>query len=581
MSDHPHTAGEGLLTGLVGRLLASAPRAGTARVDRVAARGHGDLHEVYRALVEQIPAVVFTSFLDRGSNETWVSPQIEALLGFPREEWLSNPIRWYRRIHPEDRARWSLDAARTLMTGEPLSAAYRVLARDGSIVWFQCEMKLDRDAAGRPRFIQGVAFDVTRLKEAEDALRRSHDELERRVAARTADLARANADLGVATEQLKRTGRAKDEFLAVVSHELRTPLNAILGWTRLLRSGKLGPTQAAHAQEVIERNAQLQARLIEDLLDVSRISSGRLVLDRRPVEPRAIIEAAVEAVRPTAEAKAIELDVALGPCPWPVLGDAMRLQQVLWNLLSNAVKFTPQGGRIEIRSRAVGDTALALSVCDTGEGIAPDFLATIFDGFRQFDRSSARCHRGLGLGLTIVRRIVELHGGSVEAASAGIGRGATLTVRLPLYTEKTAACVKARPAFSPEGRMLAGIRVLLVEDDDDSREFLRVLLEQGGLEVEAVASAPEALAAWRARPPAVLISDIEMPGEDGFSLIRQVRAAEPERGPHVTALAVTAHAGEVARQRALAAGYDRHLPKPVDPRALAETLLELVGRLSG
>ncbi len=382
--------------------------------------------------------------------------------------------------------------------------------------------------------------------------------------------------------EAEEANRIKDEFLATLSHELRTPLNALLGWVTLLRTGRLDARTTERALESIERNTRLQVRLIEDLLDVSRIMAGKLALDARASALAPLITAAVEAAQPAAAAKGIRLTVALDATAGPVWGDPARLQQVVWNLLSNAVKFTPAGGAVDIRLERSGGDAV-VTVADTGQGIEPEFLPHAFERFRQADSGSTRAHGGLGLGLAIVRHLVELHGGTVHADSAGPGRGATFSVRLPI-TVRPPHRARGRPRPSPAGgrptrsRTLARLRVLVVDDDADTRDVLRVVLSAAGAEVAEAASVAEALDrldAWRAD---ALVGDIGMPGEDGYALIRRVRARAPGRGGRLAAVALTAYARGDDHRRVLEAGYDRHLAKPVDPERLVAVLAELTGR---
>jgi PAS domain S-box-containing protein len=403
------------------------------------------------------------------------------------------------------------------------------------------------------------------------------EELGRRaaLAVDNARLYRASQDARSAAE---KANRAKDEFLATLSHELRTPLTPILGWTVMLRSGTLDPTSIHRGLEVIERNVRAQTQLIGDLLDVSRILTGKLRLEVSPIAVVPAVEAGVEAVRPSAEAKEITLAVEL-PAELPtIMGDPDRLQQVVWNLVSNAVKFTPQGGRIDVRLRK-GGSCLSLTVADNGKGIEPEFLPHVFERFRQADSTSTRSHGGLGLGLAIVRHLVELHGGSVQAESAGLGHGSTFTVRLPLTAplEGTARPKPAADPADPDVR-LDGVRVMVVEDETDVRDFLRISLLQYGAEVTAFATTAEALIAVEAERPDVLVSDIGMPGEDGYSFIRRVRALGPDRGGQVPAAALTAYVKGEDGERVLSAGFQVHLPKPVQPADLASVVATLAGR---
>ncbi|MBF2048530.1 MAG: PAS domain-containing protein [Elainella sp. C42_A2020_010] len=399
-----------------------------------------------------------------------------------------------------------------------------------------------------------------------------------------------------AREAAEAANRIKDEFLAVVSHELRAPLNPIVGWAKLLRSGQLDAHKSERAIEVIERNAQMQSQLINDLLDISRILRGKLSLDPKPVDLVATIQAAMETVRLAAEAKAIQIHTQLAPDVGAVSGDAGRLQQVVWNLLSNAVKFTPEGGRVEVRlegeggdaareprrTRGEGEAGSAspsspyarITITDTGKGIAPDFLPYVFDHFRQESSATTRRFGGLGLGLAIVRYLVELHGGTVQADSAGEGQGATFTVRLPLMPHQLAAGSNinaAEPSLN-----LQGTRILVVDDDANTREFLAVLLELHGANVIATATASEALTTLTQFQPDILLSDIGMPDVDGYMLVRQIRTLPPEQGGTIPAIALTAYAGEIDYQQAMAAGFQQHLAKPIDPQALIQTITSLI-----
>jgi two-component system CheB/CheR fusion protein len=377
-------------------------------------------------------------------------------------------------------------------------------------------------------------------------------------------------------DEFERVSAMKDEFLALLSHELRTPLSAMFGWARLLRSGKLDRGRSAHAVEIIERNMVLQARLIEDLLDVSRIIAGKLRVERRPIALRDVVEAAVEALRPLASGKRVQLDSALGADPARVLGDSIRLQQAVGNLLSNALKFTPEDGRIEVRlGRAESD--VHLQVHDSGEGIAADLLPHLFERFRQGESSIIRPHTGLGLGLALTRYLVEQHEGTIHAESPGPGKGATFTVILPVAPLGTEV-VTVEPEWVERlvtPPTLGGIRVLVVEDHDDTREFIATVLAQYGAEVTTAKSAPAAAAAFERAKPHVLVSDIAMPGEDGYSLIQTVRALPLEQGGGVPALALTAYVRPEDRERALAAGYNRLLAKPIDPLDLASAVAQL------
>ncbi|WP_438007996.1 ATP-binding protein [Sorangium sp. So ce321] len=393
-----------------------------------------------------------------------------------------------------------------------------------------------------------------------------------------AALALDNAQLYRESQQVNR---AKDEFLATLSHELRTPLTAILGWARMLRQGSLKPDTHVRALEAIERNGTLQAQLVEDLLDASRIITGKLRLDVMLIDLPPIINAAMDAVRHGADAKGIELAVQLDPNAGPISGDQTRLQQVVWNLLSNAIKFTPRGGKVSIQ--LVKSEGLArIQVSDNGQGIVPEFLPYVFDRFRQADSTSTRPHSGLGLGLAIARHLIELHGGTVRADSGGEGKGATFTVDIPLAPRGAIAAlrkVEGLSSIAAESEpTLQGVRVLMVDDEPDARELVTTVLERKGASITAVATVEEALSAIAREKPDVILSDLGMPGEDGYSLIRRLRAQSPEHGGRIPAAALTAYASAQDRTRALLAGFQSHVPKPIEASELAAVIANLAGR---
>jgi signal transduction histidine kinase/ActR/RegA family two-component response regulator len=388
-----------------------------------------------------------------------------------------------------------------------------------------------------------------------------------------------------AYRQANIANRAKDEFLATLSHELRTPLNAVLGWTRMLRAGAVSGVKMTRAFEVIERNAVAQLDLVEDLLDLSRIIRGKFRLDVQPVRFSTAIDAAIEAVQPAATAKGIVVEVWNDNQSDLVLGDAARLQQVVWNLLSNAIKFTPRGGRVRVAvERVAGHVEVA--VADTGEGIDPAVLPYVFDRFRQGDAGTTRTHAGLGLGLAIVRHIVELHGGRVEAISSGKGEGATFKIALPgMSTDHPAVAPVERAAFASADRAAApaldGLRALVVDDDPDTRDLLVEVLRTRGVQVTAVPSAADCLEALDHGVPDVIVSDIAMSGIDGFELIARVRERPVDRGGQVPAVALTAYARREDSERSLSVGFQAHLCKPVDMDELLITLAQISGRSAG
>ncbi|MEH2126063.1 hybrid sensor histidine kinase/response regulator [Nostoc sp.] len=416
-----------------------------------------------------------------------------------------------------------------------------------------------------------ILSDITERKRAEALLQEQNDRLNQLM-----------ISLQQQTEQAQQANRIKDEFLAVLSHELRSPLNPILGWARILQKSHQDAAKTQYALETIERNAKLQAQLIEDLLDVSRILQGKLALNTVPVGLTYTIKAALETVRLAAEAKSIQIQTIFEPNVGPVLGDSGRLQQVVWNLLSNAIKFTSQGGRVEVRLETIEDEVdthpaeyTQITVSDTGRGISDEFLPYVFDYFRQADGTTTRKFGGLGLGLAIVRHLVELHGGTVQADSPGEGQGAVFKVKLPPIATSTLNQVNTADRDRSDLN-LNGLQTLLVDDDTDSREFIAFVLQQYGAQVTEADSAHDALNSLGRAKFDLLISDIGMPDMDGYTLIRQIRNQSPEQGGEIPAIALTAYAGEIDRQQALAAGFQHHISKPIELEVLIQAILTIV-----
>ncbi|HEX8144706.1 MAG TPA: PAS domain-containing protein [Pyrinomonadaceae bacterium] len=518
--------------------------------------------ELMRALMDNIPDAIY--FKDTESRFTRVNRHAPYRGNISSEEVIGKTD---FDFFVEEHARAAYeDEQQIISTGVPIiDKIEKETYTDGSTTWLSTTKVPIFDEAGRVTGIVGISRDITERKRAE----------EERIQLIREQAARAEAEA---------SNRRKDEFLAVVSHELRTPLTPILGWASILRKGGFDEATLAHGLETIERSARSQQQLVEDLLDVSRIITGNLRLNLTSLEIGPVAEAAIDAMRQAAEAKGVRILYERELVTERVNGDPERLQQILWNLLANAIKFTPSGGSVAV-SLMRARSCLEIRVSDTGQGIRPEFLPHVFDRFRQADSSTTRSYGGLGLGLAIVRHLVELHGGTVRAESAGVGEGATFTVTLPLASDNEQAVDSQPPSTladtgeaSESSRSLHGLRVLVVDDELNTLRMLAALLEGYGAEVNAVASADEALKALESWRPHVLVSDIGMPGDDGYALIRKVRAFPAERGGQVPAAALTAYTRPEDRTRALMAGYQIHVSKPFEPTELVAVVARLAGR---
>jgi PAS domain S-box-containing protein len=471
----------------------------------------------------------------------------------------------YDLIAPEHRAEWLAQHGR-VCAGEKLTWEFEIIGLCGTRRWMETHA-VPLDLADGQRGQLAVTREITARKRAEA----ERDQLLERE--RTARI------------EAERVSLMKDEFLATLSHELRTPLNAILGWSQILRTRDHLDEEVAEALEVIERNARMQTQLIEDLLDMSRIISGKIRLDVQQVDLQDVIKAAIASVRHSADAKNIRLLVMLDPLAGPVRGDPGRLQQCFWNVLSNAIKFTPKGGKVQVALERV-NSHVEICIVDNGPGINPEFLPHIFERFRQADASTTRNHGGLGLGLSIVKHLVELHGGKVRARSSGEGQGASFAIELPITVVQQAELQSNRehprtPAMlsaSLDHPSLAGITVLALDDEPDARNLLRHVLESCGAKVILAASAQEAMPLVMSEKPDMIVSDIGMPGEDGYEFIRRVRSLRPEEGGRTPAAALTAFARAEDRTRALRAGYQSHIAKPVEPAELTAVVASLAVR---
>jgi PAS domain S-box-containing protein len=549
----------------------------------------------FRLMIDSAPAMIWVSDADKICN-------------FFNKSWLDHTGRtptfmapiaengWAEDLHPEDVGRCLKVYDEAFDNHREFTMEYRLRRHDAQYRWVfnRCAPLFDSDGVDGAKKVFvgyiGYCLDIHDRKERERRVENERNEF----------LSREKA----LREESEDVNRLKDEFLATVSHELRAPLNAINGWVKLLREGGLNQDETARALEIIERGARAQSRIISDLLDVSRIITDKLRLNARPIRPTAAIESAVDSLRQAADAKGIEIELDLDGQAGPVAGDSERIRQIVWNLVSNAIKFTPDRGQVRVKLERVGKY-VEIVVSDTGVGIAPDFLPLVFDRFRQGDGSSTRRQGGLGLGLAIVRRLTEMHGGSVHAQSPGPNQGATFVVRLPLiaqapdeandtyeanetyvshmshapYTSDTSHA----PDAVDQAPELDGLRVLAVDNDSDARDLIKTILTQYGAVVETAGSTSQALTfferpeEWR---PELLISDIEMPEADGYQLIRKLREMESRRGRRAPAIALTAYARTEDRLRSLSAGFDMHVTKPVEPMELLTIVASLTGRLS-
>ena len=538
-----------------------------------------DAHDAYRRLkfhVESSPLAVIE--WDSDFRVSRWSESAVRLFGWSAEEVIGKHVNEWQFVFADD-----VDAVELVTNRQRQGVEVHGLlrnrnyTREGAVLFCEWYNSVLHDASGNLVSVLSLVLDVTAKKLAEEE--------------RSALLLRERD----ARRQAEEADRLKDEFLATLSHELRTPLTSILGWASMIRSGEVEGANANRAMETIERNARSQARLIDDLLDVSRIITGNLRLDLHPLHVGPIVEAALDALRPTAAAKGIDLVTDIVPGDCLVRGDTNRLRQIIWNLISNAIKFTPRGGSVKIKLER-GQASAQLTVVDSGEGISTEFLPFVFDRFRQAEGSISRKQGGLGLGLAVVRHLAELHGGNVSAASEGIGKGSTFTVDLPLAVERRDPARAEERRLEVERRKsqrrgltrLDGVHVLLVEDDDDSRNLLTMMLKRQGAEVTVAKSAaqafkvlthstrPEDPTGAPVRRPDVVVSDIGMPEEDGYELIQKMRALSENEGGLIPAIAVTGYATRKDRERALEAGYQVHMAKPIEQTELLTAIASLV-----
>jgi PAS domain S-box-containing protein len=513
------------------------------------------------AIIESSDDAIVSKTLD-GIITSW-NAAAQTLFGYTAEEAIGKSI---LLIVPPERHHEEATILSRLRNGQKINHfETERLTKDGRLVEISLSVSPVRDSTGRIVGASKIARDITDKKRFERE--REHLlEAER-----------------VAREDAQRINRLKDDFLATLSHELRTPLNAILGWAQMMGLGTLTAEETKDAGRVIERNARTQKQLIEDLLDMSRIISGKLRLELQQLEPASFIDAAVETTRPAAAVKDIRIEKLIDPLAGPISGDPARLQQVVWNLLSNAVKFTPKQGRIQVRLERV-DSHIEISVSDTGQGIDPAFLPHLFERFRQADASASRKHGGLGIGLAIAKEIVELHGGTIHAMSAGEGKGAEFVVELPLLVFRRRLEARVHPTapsaipIDAGSTELSGLKILFVDDEPDARGLVKRLLEECGAEVVTAESASQALELVTRYSPNLVISDVGMPEVDGYEFLRKLRKSDHVSAT-VPAIALTAFARSEDRTRALRAGYIHHVAKPIEPSELLATIAAVSGRV--
>jgi PAS domain S-box-containing protein len=549
------------------RRLALAERASKAAADRRAierdaaeeqARASG---QKLKLVSDALPSLI--AYVDREQRYQFNNRAYEVWLVQPREYFLGKHMREtcgeaaYQALRPH------VEAA---LTGKLVNFPMTMTYQDGITRDVEVTYSPDLGPDGTVNGFGVLVNDVTERKQAERLLERT--------AAERQELLESERQ---ARGEAERASRLKDDFLATLSHELRTPLNAILGWAQLLRMGRLDDDDRAQGLETIERNARAQTQIIEDLLDMSRIISGKIRLDVQRADLASVLNAALDSVRPSAQAKSINLTKRLDPRVPPILADPARLQQIVWNLLSNAVKFTPRGGNVGVMLERA-DSHIRIVVADDGEGVLPDFLPHIFERFRQQDSSTTRRHTGLGLGLSIARQLVELHGGTISVDSGGPGKGTTFSVTLPLPDAREELDLAHPLSDVGQGIRLSGVRVLVVEDDADARELILQVLREHDAEVVTAASPAEAMIMLKQQRPSVLVSDIGMPDQDGYELMRMIRALSSADGGEIPAVALTAFARSEDRTRAMLAGYQVHISKPFEPRELIATLASLAGR---
>lgn len=537
----------------LGRLVPSVQRALRESQERhqrqQVTRALRETDDLLRAIVDASPVGIIT--MTRGQRVITWNTAAETLYGYPADQVVDQalPI-----VPPSHQDSFDRCFQQVLQNQTVFNQELQHCTRQGELLDVSLSLAPLHDATD---YVYGVVMTVS------DITLRKQIETQRLKLLQQESSARAAAE---------SANRIKDEFLAILSHELRTPLNAIVGWIHLMQRGNLKPEIFQRALDTIERNAAAQTQLIEDLLDLSRIMRGQIALNIEAVDIAQLLMTTVDTLRPAAAAKSIQVDLDVAPAVGNCLADINRLQQICWNLLSNAIKFTPDSGQVTVRA-FLHQGGLHIQVEDSGIGITPDFLPYVFDHFRQADGSSTRSHGGLGLGLAICRRLVELHGGTINVQSPGVGQGATFTVKLPARAHQTQTIGK--PLLSEDDKTLDGVKAIVLDDEADARELLKLALEQSGVEVKCVGDATTAYQVLETFQPDIIISDIGLPNEDGYSFLRTLRASPDDRLAQVPAIALTAYAREEDRQNAFAVGYAKHIPKPFDPMIVIDVVREL------
>ena len=528
----------------------------------------------YQTLVEQIPAVTFMASFENGLSEIYVSPHIETLLGYTAREWIEDPILWYQRLHSEDKQRWNLEFSRTISWAEPFKADYRFLAKDGGVVWIHGEAKVVRDASGRPSFVQGIGFDITELKNAEEVLKRSREELEGLVAARTAELASANKSLQQAKEEADRANQAKSEFLSRMSHELRTPLNAILGFGKILEMDVTAPSQLANVEQILTAGRHLLG-LINEVLDIASIEAGRITFSVEDFHAGEAVREAIDLVRPLAAQRNIQITPVKGGRQ--VRADRRRLKQVLLNLLSNAIKYNREGGRVTVVLEEDGKGTLCIKISDTGPGISPKGLEMLFTSFERLEAGKTKIE-GAGLGLAVCKQLVELMGGQIGVQST-VGLGSTFWVRLPTLEGAQPHSDQKETRAQVEGDRGESYTVLYIDDNVVNLTLLRrVLAKRWDLKFLTATDGAQGVAVAREHCPDLILLDLYLPDFSGDEVLSQLRNAKETAAIPVFILSADVTPGQA--ERLLSAGAQAYLTKPFNIQELLQAVEQTLGHVS-